>query len=349
MIQRICHINLSRGFRGGERQSELLINELGRQGVPQRAVVHRGGALARRLASLPGLDLRTVSSPFLHQVGLTRHALLHAHEARAMHMAHLSHRILGVPYIYTRRVDDLPHDRYLTRQAYRRAGAVVAISAAIRDKLISYSPDLEPAVTPSVAPQTTRDPGKVAKLRERWNGKLVIGHAGALVDKHKGQITLIDAARLLGEMQAEMQFVLLGQGRDEAMLKQQAQKLNHVTFEGQVEDLTNYLAAMDIFAFPSRHEGLGSVLLEAMNAGLPVVASDVDGIPELVEQGVTGLLVPPNDARALAGAIETLAGDRAMRTRMGKAGQARAAQFTPARMANAYIEIYRPLAPALFS
>ena len=101
------------------------------------------------------------------------------------------------------------------------------------------------------------------------------------------------------------------------------------------------LAALDVFVLPSRHEGLGVAILEAMAMALPVVASDVGGIPEIVDAGRTGVLVPPEDAAALASAIAALDRDRALAHQMGAAGRARVlAEFSMEVMADRYERLY---------
>jgi len=94
-----------------------------------------------------------------------------------------------------------------------------------------------------------------------------------------------------------------------------------VVFLGAREDVHECLAALDLFVLPSLHEGMGRVLLEAMAVGCPVVATRVGGIPDIVEDGTTGLLVPPRDERALAEAILTLLRDRSRRAAYGEAAR----------------------------
>jgi glycosyltransferase involved in cell wall biosynthesis len=340
---RVCHVNLARGFRGGERQTELLIRALAARGVAQRAIVRRDEELARRLADVPGLDLRSVSRPFLLHVGLARGWLLHAHESKAAHFAHLAHCLTGTRYLVTRRVDNPPSTSWLTRRLYRRAAAVVVISSAIARILQTYQPMLAPRLIPSAQARLSADPEQVARIRARWPGKFLVGHVGALDNSQKGQLYLIHAARRLASSCPQILFVLLGDGKDEAWLKREAADLPNISFEGYVRNVGDWLGALDLFAFPSLHEGLGSTLLDAMSFGLPIVASAVDGIPDIVHDGGNGLLVPPADEQRLADAILRLYRDPALRARLGAEGQRMAQSYTPELMADAYLALYRRL------
>jgi glycosyltransferase involved in cell wall biosynthesis len=338
---RICHVNLAGGYRGGERQTELLIRELSRQGVSQRAIVRGGGELAGRLAGIHGLELRPIGRPFLLHAGLGRGWLLHAHESKAAHFAHACRFLTGARYVVTRRVDNAPSGSFLTRRLYRKASAVVAISSAIRRILAEYAPELNPGLIPSAQACMVVEPEAGRRLREKWPGKFLVGHVGALDNSQKVQLYLIRAARRLATAQPQLQFVLLGEGRDEAWFRREAAGLANISFEGYVRNVGDYLAAFDLFAFPSLHEGLGSVLLDAMSFGLPIVASAVDGIPDIVQDGVNGLLVPPADDVRLAEAILQLHSDPELRRRLGDAGRRMARQFTPGVMAGAYLKLYR--------
>ena len=100
---------------------------------------------------------------------------------------------------------------------------------------------------------------------------------------------------------------------------------------------------MDVFFYPSRHEGLGSVLLDAMAFGLPIVATRVGGIPEIVEDGANGSLCEVDDLDAQERALLALAGDPALRQRIGEVNRRKAENFRPAEMARAYAAIYRQL------
>ncbi len=139
-----------------------------------------------------------------------------------------------------------------------------------------------------------------------------------------------------------------GEGGEHAVLAARVRTLGldaNVRFLGRVDDVASVLAAADVLVMPSRQEGLGVAALEAMAAGLPVIASRVGGLPEAVVDGATGLLVPPADVPALAAAIARLAADRALARRLGAAGRARVRErFTMAGMAAATLAVYRRLA-----
>ncbi len=119
---------------------------------------------------------------------------------------------------------------------------------------------------------------------------------------------------------------------------------DRVTLLGFHDDIPALLRACDIFALPSHWEGLPLAVIEAMMAGLPVVATSVGGLSELVEHGVTGLLVPAGDVRALREALAGLLADEGLRSRMGHAGQRRALEhFTAERMVRDTLEVYERL------
>jgi glycosyltransferase involved in cell wall biosynthesis len=164
---------------------------------------------------------------------------------------------------------------------------------------------------------------------------------GAL-ERRKGHATLLAAAGLLAPRALEMRYVFCGAGREEAALRRAAAPLGEtVRFAGFRRDMGACLAAADIAVLPSLYDGLGVAALEAMAAERPVVASRVGGLAEVVVHAETGLLVPPADPTALAMALERLAGDPALRARLGAAGRERVlARYTGARMAEGTLACY---------
>lgn len=350
---RICHVNLSKGFRGGERQTALLIQALAELGHQQRLVCRAASPLRAYLAATPNLDFAAAEHPLANWRAVRNFDLLHAHDGRAVHWCWLASLWLTScrlfkpgsrpPYIITRRVPNPLKKSALTRSAYRSAATVVALSKAIADNLKAYDGQIKLSVIPSMCAHLPQDPAVVATLRQHYAGKYVVGHLGALVDKHKGQSYLIEAAHLLADQHPQLHFLLLGQGRDKTALKARAEGLDNVEFAGFKDNVGDYLGLFDLFAFPSLEEGLGSALLDVMEYRVPIIASDVDGIPDLIEPEVNGLLVPPADARALADAIARLYQHPEQAAKMAKAAHQRLPDYEPAAIAARYQALYQQL------
>ena len=167
---------------------------------------------------------------------------------------------------------------------------------------------------------------------------LVLG----VLERRKGHAVLLEAARRLGSTASPVRYVFCGDGSAREALTTAAQPLgDRVRFAGFQRDVAPCLAAADIVALPSLHEGLGVAALEAMAAARPVVASRVGGLAEVVVPRETGLLVPPEDPAALAEALATLIADPATRARLGEAGRARVlAHYSAARMAEGTLACY---------
>lgn len=153
---------------------------------------------------------------------------------------------------------------------------------------------------------------------------LVLGTLGRLTEQ-KGQRVLLQAVAALARDVPDLVLFLAGDGPLRQELEAEAARLgvdDRVRFLGVRRDRATLYAAMDAFVLPSRWEGLSLALVEAMGAGRAIVATDVGGNPEVIRSGQTGLLVPSNDADALAAALEKLARDRALRTALGDAAAA---------------------------
>ncbi|MBF7053695.1 glycosyltransferase family 4 protein [Halomonas sp. KAO] len=336
----IIHANLARGFRGGERQTVLLIQALADKAEVslQTLVCRPDSPMRAELATTHGL--RFVSAR--HQLAGHRQAgratMVHAHDAKAVHWAWLHHRLFGIPYLITRRVDTPVKHKLSNRIFYREAHRCVALSRVIAENIQPLSPH-PVAQIPSAFTPLVSDPNITRAFRARYPGRFLVGHAGALVDRHKGQRVLLDAARRLQHSQPDMLFVFFGQGEDEAELKQESIRLDNVIWAGFKSDIGNYLPALDIFAFPSRNEGLGSVLLDAIRAEVPVVASKTGGIPDIVRHEETGLLFPTGDSEYLAECLVRLR-DIDLRKRLVEKASQHLAKYSPEAMANSYTSLY---------
>lgn len=342
--RRLCHINLAKGYRGGERQTELLIAELARRGVRQQLVLRAGNPLRERCEGIDGLSVTEAPRRVLGAALAARSSdILHAHEAQAFYAAAIANLAFGKPYVLTRRVPNPQRPSLARRITYGRAGCLAGVSQAVADNIHRLYPNIDVKVVPDAHAALRANPGTVTAIRGQFPGKTLIGHIGALDDSHKGQRTLLAAARRASVERPDWQFVLCGDGKDETAFKAEAADLDNVSFAGFVDNPGDYLASFDVFAFPSNFEALGSSLLDAMCFGLPVVASNVGGIPEFVEDGVNGFLVAAGDPDALFNRIDHILIDESIRTSMAGANREKAARYSAAAMADAYLMIYRRL------
>ncbi len=335
----IAHMNLARGFRGGERQTELLIRGLAARGIRQRLIARRSEPLCERLQGTERLEVAGVSTLLAAGRAARGAPLIHVHDGRAIQAAALSRILYRNRYVVTRRVDNPIRSNPATHWMYARASALVALSGAIAREMREFDSRLQPEVIPSAWNPVAPDPQRTEALRSSYAGAFTVGHIGALDQTHKGQLAIIAAARTL----PHVLFVLVGSGRDEALFREAASGLDNVRFTGQVDDVASHLASFDLFAFPSLHEGLGSILLDALRLGVPVIASDVGGIPDIIHDDVNGILIPPGDSQALAAAIDRMAGDSDLRRRYAAAGKATAEGYSPDAMTERYLDLYRRL------
>jgi glycosyltransferase involved in cell wall biosynthesis len=190
-----------------------------------------------------------------------------------------------------------------------------------------------------------REKEEIDKLGEGFGLKkndLVIGTVGRL-EPRKGYRYLLESAVQVSKTYPQVKFLLVGDGELRDELEDLAKKLeitSKIIFAGLAQDVSSILSLLDIFVLPSLDEGLGIVILEAMAAGLPVIATDVGGIPEIVRDGETGLLVEPGNPSVLTSAITRLLGDKEYALTLGEAGKKYAGQFSSKVMVEKIEEIY---------
>ena len=300
-------------------------------------VLHRHGLLAERCQDIEGLCVLKVSNQLQGHFSLPRSfALLHAHDARAVHFCWISHLLCGKQYIITRRVQDPLKNKWLTRQTYGRAASIVSISKCIQGHLKehSFSSDVIPsAIYPTDVP---------VRCEKGLSQTINLLHLGALVDQHKGQSVAIKA---LSKLPHHYRLTFVGDGPDYSHLRNLAHNLGlgeRVDFLPWDDAyLRTFSAKIDLFIFPSNHEGLGSVLLDVMQHGIPIVASDVGGIPDLIQHEVTGLLAKAGDASSFAYQISRLIHNVKLRKRVVEQARKRVRDYEPRVMLKSYEAIYQ--------
>jgi glycosyltransferase involved in cell wall biosynthesis len=142
----------------------------------------------------------------------------------------------------------------------------------------------------------------------------------------KGVEYFIDAAAILAQRFADVRFLVAGDGASRGDLEDRARRLglgSRIVFTGFRSDVRELLSEAAISVLPSLSEGTSNTLLESMAAGIPVIATQVGGNPEVIEDGVSGLLVPPRDSSAIAAAVSRLLSDEKLASQLGQAGMRR--------------------------
>ncbi|MEE8466961.1 MAG: glycosyltransferase [Planctomycetota bacterium] len=353
---RIVHVDPERSCSGGEVQVFLLMEGLRERGhacslacvpdgAPEREALERG---FETFAIPMRSDLDLFAVPRLRRAIQTAQAdLVHLHTGRANWLGGMAARLAGRPAISTRRMDRRVKRNWRTRWIY---GSLVrrtaAISPAVERRLhdAGVPPDRTRLIWSSIDPAALAPAKSRESVRTELNvapDEVLLLAAGALVPR-KGLDVLLEA---LPRLSANVRLCIAGEGPEREVLEALAAASaveGRVRLLGRREDLPDLLAACDLFVMPSRAEGLGIAALEAMAAGRAVVASRVGGLGELVLDGVTGRLVPPDDVDALSAALAALCADRGLRARYGEAGAGRIADgFRADQMVQAYEQLYR--------
>ena len=345
-LPRILHVDSGRSWRGGQRQVFLLATGLRDLGYRTLVVAPTGSPLIKRAerAGLPtyrltlrgewdirsARELRAVAKEWGANV-------VHAHDARSHSIARLA--LLGrrkTRLVVTRRVAFTPKQ---VRLKYRYGiDAFIAISNAVRQVMVKAgvpSDKIEVVYSGLPAPQV--------KQKRNWRREcgwpattVVCGIVGAMTqEKGLDQIGGV-ARRLPGEVFRRTRLVMLG-GKG----KGGTSVAGVEGFDaGFVEEIHDAVAGLDVLWHPARSEGLGTSVIDAMALGIPPIAFAVGGLPEVIEDRKSGLLVPAGDVQAFARAAAELITNEALRAKLGEGARLRAREFDVKRMIERTAEVY---------
>jgi glycosyltransferase involved in cell wall biosynthesis len=353
---KVLHVDSARGWRGGQNQVLLAAEGMARRGH-EVLVACRAGAPLEARARAEGLDARGLGfrgdvAPAA-ALALRRLAADFRPDIVHLHDPHAAAAALALPrsavVVASRRVD-FPLQGALSRWKYRRCRRLIAVSRAVARVLEQGA--IEPArvrVVYEGVPDRPPAPGGEVSLVALGIPPAVpvIGNVAALT-AHKDHATLLAAAVVVRAELADARIVIVGEGELEQKLRGLASTLGvseTVVFAGFRRDLDALIPAFDVFCLSSHMEGLGTSLLDAMCYGRPVVATAAGGIPEAVEDGVTGRVVPPRAADALGRALVEVLRDQGRREAMGAAGRRRFLErFTADRMVEETLGVYAEVA-----
>jgi glycosyltransferase involved in cell wall biosynthesis len=361
---KILHLACEKTWRGGENQLRLLIEGLTKRGIESHVATLADTPTATRLGSLvPTVTVRRAGYHPSSAYQLSRYVLnnnitiLDAHTSQTHSLALLVKWFAPtLKLVVHRRVDNPIKSNPLTLWKYRTplVDHYVPISDAIKRILVSIKiPESKITTVKSAVEIPSFNPSaKMAAkkhLGQRFGvdpHQVFLGNASAL-DLQKDPVTLLEACRNLNQKNIPFHCFLAGDGPLASQLRQQILDLGlsqRVTLLGFEENVPEFLLGLDILAFPSINEGLGTVLLDALAAGCAVVATDVGGIPEIIVDQKTGLLVPPKDTVKLAEGIERLLFDDGLAARLASQGLKHIkANFSLDSMVDGNLKVYQRL------
>jgi glycosyltransferase involved in cell wall biosynthesis len=344
---RILHVDAGRSWRGGQRQVFLLATGLRDLGYRTLVVAPTGSPLIRRAehAGLPtyrltmrgewdirsARELRAVTSEWKADI-------VHAHDARAHSIARLA--LLGkrkTRLIVTRRVAFTPKQ---VRLKYRHGiDAFIAISNAVKAVMVKAGvpSDRIDVVYSGLPAPVVKRPRNWRRERGWPSTTVVCGIVGAMTQEKGLDLVGGIARRLPGEVFRRTRLVLLG-GKGKGGTSVSGVEGFDAGF---VEEIHDAMAGLDVLWHPAKSEGLGTSVIDAMALGVPPIAFSVGGLPELIEDGKSGLLIPAGDVQAfMRGAAELITND-GLRARLGEGAKVRAGEFSAKRMIERTAEVYR--------
>ncbi|MBV6521169.1 MAG: 2-deoxystreptamine N-acetyl-D-glucosaminyltransferase [Gemmatimonadaceae bacterium] len=343
---RILHVDSGREWRGGQRQVLLLARYLREHGHEPLVVAYPDAPLIKRVraAGLAASAMRTRGDWDLAAVRRLRalvHTwrpnIVHAHDARshAIALAALLGRSDPPPLVVTRRVPFVPRGRL---KYGPRVTRFIAISQAVRHALLAGRvPDDKIDVVYSGVPSPELRTPRDWRAESGWaRDTVVCGVVGAMTAEKGVQLLAEIAEHLSDQARLRARIVLLG-GQASG-----AARLGGIPAfrAGFVDAVHDAMAGLDVLWHPSRAEGLGTSVIDAMALGVPPVAFAVGGLPELIEHDISGVLVPPGDVPGFAREASSLITDTTRRARLAEHGALRANDFSVERMAAGTLDTY---------
>ncbi len=365
---RVLHVNTEPTWRGGERQMCFLIEGLGAFDVENHVVFKKGSYLHRHSNSLFGSKVRLFSLPLKGEFDLysakmiSRYVdefsidLIHCHTSHAHTIAFFA-KVMSKKkpkVLVTRRVDfDIYKKssfRPFTRVKYLyMADHYIAISRKIKEIMVEdgVDPDKVSIVYSGVKPHNLESSGERLKREfNLGNGVLFLGNI-AHIAPHKHHENLIEAFSMVSKEAPEAVLFVVGGGERLKKIQDLSKKLgieSRVIFTGFREDAKDFFSIFDLFVVSSREEGLCTSIIDAFFSGVPVVATDAGGIPELVKDGETGVIAKKEDPESLAKAILWAIDNMDAMAEMAERAKLYASQnFTVERMVEGNYKVYRNL------
>ncbi len=357
---KVLHLSSERTWRGGEQQIAYLLEELTNRHVENVVLARKESAFEKycQEKNIPvyGLSFRNaidIGTAKAIKTVCSQHGIdiVHMHSAKSHSLGVLSAAMGNpTPLVLSRRVIFPPGRSWFTRWKYnhRSIRKVICVSDKIKSIMQDYLNEPGKCVTVHSGIDTNKfaNSTKHGKLRKELNipaGIFLVGNTSAL-EAEKDYPTFIRTIESLAKGNHPVAGVIMGSGSLEGELKKLVGELSltdRVIFTGHRKDVVEVLADLDCFLMTSTQEGLGTSILDAFAARIPVVATKAGGIPEMVHHEQTGLLGPIGDAPALASNISRLISEPSLRNSLVANAHHTLHEFSKEQMAEKTLAIYR--------
>jgi L-malate glycosyltransferase len=329
---KVLHVSYHKSWRGGEQQISYLVGELHKMGCQQWIYCSENNAL-ENYCQENGIPNYTFSNRLLSRFSNARQLkhicekhvidIIHVHDSMSHMMAYLA-GLSGntVPIILSRRVDFAVRNSPISRKKYNYSGIkkIICVSEKIKHTL---EPDIKDKSKLTIVHDgidldrfgNTKSTGILRKQYHIPENANIIGNVAAL-SPIKDYFTFIDTAEILISKKPDLYFFIIGEGK---MKKKLQDYIDHkgltkyFIFTGFRKDIQAIMPELDVFLFTSINEGLGTSILDAFAAGIPVVSTNAGGIPEMVEHNKTGLLADVKDSKTLAEHVLSLLNNESLR------------------------------------
>lgn len=359
----IAHFVTENSYRGGEQQIAILIDGLNERGYDNHIILKKGTLFEKYVIEngIQHLSITTFSAiniiAILQVIVYLKNnsiSIIHAHSSKGHTFGYLC-KLFGSPqkFILTRRVNFKISKKWFTQKKYttKKLDQIVCISHQIRSSVISATnTDVGIQVIYSAINKSKFERAEKRSLRDDFKidpDSRIIASASAL-DIDKDPFTFIKAAQyFIKNSDIKTKWVMFGEGPMKSEILTYIEKHNlenHIVLPGYSTQLASYFKDFNVFAITSTIEGLGSSILEAYLAKVPVIGTKTGGIPELIDDNKTGFIIEIGDFRALSQKVEQLLLDETLKQSFIHASGIKLEYFSPEIMVEKYDALYKSLA-----
>jgi L-malate glycosyltransferase len=355
----ILHLSSAKSWRGGEQQIAYLLEELAKQGMAQEVFCPLGSALAdfcqkHNIAHTTYRKRFSVNPLVAHQLAqltFQQHFdIVHLHDSHAHSFACMAAALFGMktPMVLHRRVDYPAGNSFLSGWKYNhpQIKAIICVSAFVKtvlEKTVRDASKIQVVYSGVDLNRFAQEKGNLLRTEFKVPKDHFIVANIAAITEQKDYFTFVRTAAQLVRASMPIRFFIIGEGKQRAAIERYVAELGlikHIIFTGFRKDIMAIFPEIDLLLFTSRKEGLGTTLLDAQGYGVPIVATNVGGIPEIVEAGKTALLADSGDDTLLAEHVNFVLENKAFRESMVAQARQSVTRFSKEQMATGVMRIY---------